>query len=154
ARGRSRTTRTGSAPRRTETTAPGGTSYTRRPSQNTTARDVYGSTVIRMVDVGAVTTGRLNSVCALIGTTTSAETSGQTTGPPAEKAYAVEPVGVAHTTPSQPYRDSGRSSTSSSSSSIRARSPFSTLTSLSAHDSTTGAPRWVTVMSRVSRSST
>ena len=40
-------------------------------------------------------------------------TSGHTTGPPAENAYAVEPVAVAATTPSQPNVDSGRPSTSS-----------------------------------------
>ena len=74
----------------------------RRPSQHSTANDVYGSTVITNVDVGAVTSGRLNNACALIGTSSSASTSGHTTGPPAENAYAVEPVGVAHTTPSQP----------------------------------------------------
>ena len=84
------------------TRAPGGRSKTRRPSQHSTANVVYGSTVIANVDVGAVTSGRLNSACALIGTSSSASTSGQTTGPPAENAYAVEPVGVAQTTPSQP----------------------------------------------------
>ena len=56
--------------------------------------------------------GPANRACALIGTISSASTSGQTTGPPAENAYAVEPVGVAHTTPSQPHRDSGRPSIS------------------------------------------
>ena len=73
------------------------------------------------VDVGATTSGRANSACAAIGTSSSASTSGQTTGPPAENAYAVEPVGVAHTTPSQPKRDSGRPSTSTAISSIRSR---------------------------------
>ena len=52
---------------------------------------VNGSTVMEKVDVGAVITGRLNSACALIGTSSNASTSGQTTGPPAENAYAVEP---------------------------------------------------------------
>ena len=62
---------------------------------------------------------------------------------------------MAQTTPSQPYRDSGRPSTSTSSSSICARSPFSTLTSLSAHDSDDRARRRTRrVTSRVSRSST
>src|SRR5207248_10072931 len=113
--GRSRPTRTGSSPRCTVTTAPGPTSNTRRPSQHTTAEVVYGSTVTRIVDVGAVTSARLNSACALIGTSSSASTSGHTTGPPAENAYAVEPVGVAQTTPSHPYRDSRRPSTTTSS---------------------------------------
>src|SRR5215467_13650033 len=101
-RGARRTTYTGRDPRRRVTCAPGATSTARRPSQHTTAPGPYGSTVTAMVEVGAVTSARLNSVCALIGTSSSASTSGQTTGPPAENAYAVEPVGVAQTTPSQP----------------------------------------------------
>ena len=64
------------------------------------------------LDEGATTSGRANRAWALIGTTRRASTVGQTTGPPAEKAYAVEPVGVAATTPSPPHRDSGRPSTS------------------------------------------
>src|SRR6185295_10530719 len=99
-------TRTGSAPRRMTMRPPGGTSNTRRPSQHSTAVGACGSTVTAIVDDGAVTSARLNSACALIGTSSRASTSGHTTGPPAEKAYAVEPVGVAQTTPSQPYRDS------------------------------------------------
>jgi len=38
------------------------------------------------VDVGAVTSGRLKSACALIGTSNRASTSGHTTGPPPENA--------------------------------------------------------------------
>jgi len=56
---------------------------------------------------GEATSGRANSACALIGTRSRASTSGQTIGPPAEKLYAVEPVGVAKMTPSQPHFDSG-----------------------------------------------
>ena len=93
-----------------------------------------------MVDDGAVTSARLNRACGEIGTSSSASTSGQTTGPPAENAYAVEPVGVAQMTPSQPYRDSRRPSTSTRTSSMRSRAPFSTLASLSAHESATWAP--------------
>jgi hypothetical protein len=37
-----------------------------------------------------------------------ASSVGQTIGPPAEKAYAVDPVGVDMTTPSQPKLESGR----------------------------------------------
>ena len=47
-----------------------------------------------------------------------ASTSGQTTGPPAEKAYAVEPVGVAQMTASAPHRESGRLSICTNSSNI------------------------------------
>ena len=76
--------------------------------------------------------GRANSAWALIGTISSASTPGQTIGPPALKLYAVDPVGVAHTTPSQPNLLSGRPSTSTTTSSIRCRAAFSTLASLSA----------------------
>src|SRR5690242_20644587 len=129
-------------------------STVRRPSQDSSAKVVYGSTLIRIVDVGAVTSGLLNRACALIGTRSRASTSGHTTGPPAENAYAVEPVGVAQTTPSQPYRDSGRPSTSTSTSSIFSRAPFSTVTSLSAHDRAISSPSHSAVTSTVSRSST
>ena len=37
-------------------------------------------------EFGEVTSGRAKSACALLGTSSSASTSGQTTGPPAEKA--------------------------------------------------------------------
>src|SRR5690349_3346675 len=129
-------------------------STVRRPSQDRIANVVYGSTFTRIVDVGEVTSGRLNSACALIGTSSSASTSGHTTGPPAENAYAVDPVGVAHTTPSQPYRDSRRPSTSTSTSSIFSRAPFSTDTSLSAQDRAISSPSHSAVTSTVSRSST
>src|SRR5690606_36666216 len=137
--GRNRTTRTGNAPLRTVTLAPAGRSKVRRPSQVSTARSAYGSAVNTMVEVGAAPSGRLNTVCALTGTSSRASTSGQTTGPPAENAYAVEPVGVAQTTASQPYRDSGRPSTATISSSI-ARLPRSTFASLSAQDSASSSP--------------
>ena len=45
---------------------------------------------------------------------------------------AVEPVGVDMTIPSQPNEDSGRRSTSTTTSSMRSRSAFSTVASLSA----------------------
>jgi len=84
----------------------------------------------------------------------SASTSGQTTGPPAENAYAVEPVGVEHTTPSQPQRDSGRPSTSVITSTIRSRAAFSTVASFSAQVDTMAEPSLRTVTSIVIRSST
>src|SRR5439155_25611788 len=103
---------------------------------------------------GEITSGRANSACALIGTTSSAWTEGHTTGPPAEKAYAVDPVGVAQTMPSPVQRDSGRPSTSTSVSSMRSREAFSTETSWSAQFApTTSGPR-ITDTSSVSRSST
>ena len=97
--------------------------------------------------------GRANRACALIGTSSSASTSGQTTGPPAENAYAVEPVGVANTTPSHPHRDSGRPSTSITMSSIRSRAAFSTLASFSAQVVAVTSPFARTVTSIVIRCS-
>src|SRR5215218_7887603 len=91
-------------------------------------------------DVGATTSGRANSAWALIGTISNASTPGHTTGPPALKLYAVEPVGVAQTTPSQPQRERGRPSTSTTTSSIRSRAAFSTLASLSAKVLVTSSP--------------
>ena len=80
-----------------------------------------------------MTSGRANSACALTAARRSiACTDGHTTGPPAENAYAVDPVGVAQTMPSPPQRDSGRPSTSTTTSSMRSRDAFSTVTSLSA----------------------
>src|SRR5690349_9751756 len=127
-------------------------STVRRPSQDRIANVVYGSTFTRIVDVGAVTSGRLNSACALIGTMSSASTSGQTTGPPAENAYAVDPVGVEQTTPSQPQRDSGRPSTSMITSIIRSLAAFSTVASFSAQVAARTSPFRRTVTSIVIRS--
>ena len=63
-------------------------------------------------------------------------------------------MGVEHTTPSQPQRDSGRPSTSVITSTIRSRAAFSTVASFSAQPDTTGAPLLRTVTSIVIRSST
>ena len=51
---------------------------------------------------GPTTSGRVNRPCAASGATTIASVSGHTTGPPAEKEYAVEPVGVDRIIPSAP----------------------------------------------------
>ncbi len=107
-----------------------------------------------MTERGDTTIGRANSACAASGTISSASTSGQTTGPPAENAYAVEPVGVAQTTPSQPQRDSGRPSTSMMTSITRSRAAFSTDTSLSAQPRANSVPSSETTTSSVIRSST
>ena len=101
-----------------------------------------------------MTSGPANRACALIGTISSASTSGQTTGPPAENAYAVDPVGVAHTTPSHPHRDSGRPSISVTTSIIRSRATFSTLASFSAQVVAVTVPFCRTVTSTVIRCST
>ena len=110
----------------------------RRPSHQTTPW-VWEASIISTttVEVGLSTSGRANSACALSGTTSSASTPGQITGPPAEKAYAVDPVGVATSIPSQAQRDSGRPSTSTSTSSIRSRAAFSIDTSLIAYEDQT-----------------
>ncbi len=115
---------------------------------------MLGSSSTAMRLDGETTSGRANRAWALIGTTSSASTSGHTTGPPAEKAYAVDPVGVAATTPSHPQRESGRASTSTSTSSILSRLDFSTEASLSAQVRAHSTPSRVTTTSRVVRSST
>ena len=58
----------------------------RRPSAETRARLPSAGTATVSTEFGEVTSGRANSACALLGTSSSASTSGQTTGPPAEKA--------------------------------------------------------------------
>ena len=155
-------------PRRASTRAPGGRSTLRRPSHHRTASDVSSwppasmrnllpdspSTSTASTDHGETTIGPANSACALIGTSSSASTSGQTIGPPAENAYAVEPVGVAQMTPSHAHRDSGRPSISVTTSIMRARAIFSTLASLSAQVVAVTAPSCRTDTSIVIRSST
>ncbi len=136
------------------TRVPCGSGRVRRPSHDRTPSAPLGSTS-RATTVSCETTnGRANSACALIGTRGTASTPGHTTGPPPENAYAVEPVGVAATTPSHPQRDSGRWSTSTTSSSIRSRAAFSTDASFSAQPCSTARPSWSTVTSSVMRSST
>src|SRR5262249_48605874 len=160
----SRASRTGRAPRRTSTRAPGGGSTLRRPSHHRTPPPAPPhpprpppapappppraapppDTPIpptASTDHGETTIGPANSAWALIGTSSSASTSGQTIGPPAENAYAVDPVGVAQTTPSPPHRDRGRSSISVTTSIIRRRAGFSTLASFSAHVLAAPGPR-------------
>lgn len=150
----SRASRTGTAPRRTSTRAPAGSSTVLRPSHHSTPCGVCGWTSTARTDFGDVTSGFANSACALIGTISSASTSGHTTGPPAENAYAVEPVGVAHTMPSQPKPVTGRPSISRTTSSIRSGETFCTAASLSAQSRCTTAPSLCTRTSMVIRSST
>jgi hypothetical protein len=52
--------------------------------------------------------------CGATGMTSRPSARGETIGPPAEKLYAVEPVGVATTTASAAYRTKGCSSTQTS----------------------------------------
>ena len=53
-------------------------------------------------DAGDTTSALAKRACALDGTTSSAPTPGHSTGPQAENVQAVDPVGVAHSTQSQP----------------------------------------------------
>ena len=48
-----------------------------------------------------VTSGRLMPAIGAIAATTIASSAGETSGPPAEYAYAVEPIAVEITSPSQ-----------------------------------------------------
>lgn len=73
-------------PRRTSTRAPGGRSTVRRPSHHSTPGGMCGSTSTASTESGEVTSGLANRAWALIGTMSSASTSGHTTGPPAENA--------------------------------------------------------------------
>ena len=47
------------------------------------------------------TSGRREKVCGQIGVRTATGSSGWTIGPPAERLYAVEPVGVEMINPSE-----------------------------------------------------
>src|SRR5664279_4190437 len=103
------------------------------------------------VHSGATTRDRANNACALDGATSSASTPGHSTGPPAEKVYAVEPVGVAISTPSQPYAETPCPSTSTTTSRILSRVPFSTLISLRAQPAAISTPSCSIVTSTVIR---
>ena len=119
------------------------------------APDVPSSISIATAASGLTTSGFANSACADSGTTAIASTLGQITGPPAEKLYAVDPVGVDTTMPSQPKLDSGRPSISRTTSIIRSRLAFSTVASLSAQVSKITAPLLsLTRTDRARRSST
>ena len=82
----SRASRTGTLAPADLDPRPGGQLDGRRPSHHSTPRGVSGCTSTASTESGEITSGRANSACALIGTISSASTSGQTTGPPAEKA--------------------------------------------------------------------
>jgi hypothetical protein len=63
---------------------------------------VYGATVTVTVEVGAVTSARLNSACALFGTSRIACTSGHTTGRRPRTRTPWSRSGWRTSTPSQP----------------------------------------------------
>ena len=64
-------------------------------------------TIVRVQRHFGASTGRITvriaSVCADTGVTTIVSSVGKTTGPPADRLYAVDPVGVESTTPSAAY---------------------------------------------------
>ena len=70
------------------------------------------------------------SVCAQIGVRRSPLTMGFMIGPPAEREYAVDPVGEATIKPSALHSTSGVSLTASPREMMRAASPFITTISL------------------------
>src|SRR5207244_11568882 len=74
------------------------------PSNETSTSSVpggIGSTAMAAFE--GTTSGRTARVCGQMAATTMASTLGTTIGPPADSAYAVEPVGVATTIPSAQY---------------------------------------------------
>src|SRR5690348_2843349 len=85
-----------------------------------------------MRDVDGTMSGREKRVCGSNGTTPKASTFGAISDPPAERKYAVEPVGVATQIPSAAMRVTAPSSTRSPNGSIRASAPVRTPTSLRA----------------------
>src|ERR1019366_3605189 len=78
------------------------------------------------------TIGRIVSRCGQIGVTSIAFTVGITIGPPADRLYAVDPVGVDRITPSARNTATGWPSIETEKSAMRAIVPFATTTSFSA----------------------
>ncbi len=116
---------------------------------------VRSSISIATAASGLTTSGFANRAWAESGTTAIASTLGQITGPPAEKLYAVDPVGVEITMPSHPKLESGRPSISMTTSIMRSRLAFSTVASFNAQVSYTTTPcASFTRTERASRSST
>ncbi len=70
------------------------------PSTSTARRPLEGSRSSSTSSFTDSTTPRLYAECGAAGVTSSASTDGLVIGPPAEKLYAVEPVGVATMTAS------------------------------------------------------
>jgi hypothetical protein len=58
------------------------------------------TSVISIFEVLRIAIGRLERVCGEMGTSAIAESEGCRIGPPAESAYAVDPVGEATINPS------------------------------------------------------
>ena len=95
-----RTMGTGCADRLTTSVWPTAKVAPTCPSTVTKSSSGPSSTRTVISEVGGSTSGRNASVCALTGVTRMVSSVGNTTGPPADRLYAVDPVGVAITTPS------------------------------------------------------
>src|SRR3712207_4162019 len=89
------------------TASPGPACATTCPSDSTASSPLDGSTESVSFSPLDSTSARLNGDCGATGVTTRPSAGGETIGPPAEKLYAVEPVGVATITASAAYRTNG-----------------------------------------------
>src|SRR5260370_700620 len=128
--GPSRTSRTGCAARLTMRRSPACIVVPTWPSNETRTSSVHGgigSTVTVACD--GTTSGRTPTGWGQIPATTIASTEGTTIGPPAESAYAVEPVGVATTMPSAEYCPTSSPSTDTRNRITRATPPLWTTAS-------------------------
>ncbi len=67
------------------------------PSASTASRPLLPRISRLSSSAQETTSPRLYAECGATGVTTRASTAGLTMGPPAEKLYAVDPVGVATT---------------------------------------------------------
>src|SRR5439155_1724433 len=128
--GPSRTSRTEWAARFTTRRSPVPMVVPTWPSKETRTSSVQGgigSTVMAAFE--GTTSGRTARVCGQMAATTMASTLGTTIGPPADSAYAVEPVGVATTIPSAEYCPTSSPSTDTRSRITRATPPLCTTAS-------------------------
>ena len=81
-------------------------------------------------------TGRLTSVCGAMGVSTKSSLKGSTIGPPADRLYPVDPVGVAQMIPSAVYRISSTPSTLT----VNRKTPGSAFVSATSFSAFTGSP--------------
>jgi hypothetical protein len=79
----------------TSSTSPGLSSPTTAPSASMPMAPLAGSTLSATFSPSESTSDRLYAECGATGVTTRPWVRGDTIGPPAEKLYAVDPVGVA-----------------------------------------------------------
>ena len=86
--------------RRMTALEPGAISAKTSPSHSRCACAISESQPISIRELVGTINGRENSVCGKSGATPNASTLGEIIDPPAERKYAVDPVGVATQTPS------------------------------------------------------